>query len=283
MTPTVLITGSSSGIGKAAALHFREKGWMVAASMRRPEAAAEWAGPAGLFTPRLDVNDEGTIDPAVRETIEWAGRIDVLVNNAGYGLWGPFEGVTADLLRRQFDTNVLGLAAVTRAVLPHMRRAGGGVIINISSIGGRITFPLGTAYHATKWAVEGLTESLQYELAPHNVRVKLVEPGGIRTDFISRGMVRSEHSAYASWVDGLNRYFERTNPGLPGPEKVAATIYRAATDGSRRLRYPVHHQPLLLLRALLPDAGWRWLMGRLVRGLMRSPAAPQIAPRRAGS
>jgi NAD(P)-dependent dehydrogenase (short-subunit alcohol dehydrogenase family) len=178
------------------------------------------------------------------------------------------------MLRKQFDTNVLGLAAVTRGVLPHMRRAGGGVIVNISSIGGRLTFPLGSAHHATKWAVEGLTESLQYELSPHNVRVKLVEPGGIRNDFVGRGMVRSEHPAYAEWVDGLDRYFERANPGLPGPGKVARTIYRAATDGSRRLRYPVHHQPLMLLRALLPDAGWRAVMERMVRGLMRRREAP---------
>ncbi len=271
MTQSVLITGASSGIGKAAALRFSEMGWQVTASMRHPEAAAEWARPAGIFTPRLDVTDEGSIDAAVRATIDWARRIDVLVNNAGYGLWGPLEGTTSDMLREQFDTNVLGLAAVTRAVLPHMRRAGGGVVINISSIGGRLTFPLGSAYHATKWAVEGLTESLQYELSPHNIRVKLVEPGGIRTDFVSRGMVRSQHPAYAEWVEGLDRYFERTNPGLPGPGKVAQTIYRAATDGSRRLRYPVHHQPLMLLHALLPDSGWRGLMGRMVRGLMRKP------------
>ncbi len=271
MTQSVLITGASSGIGKAAALLFSEMGWQVTASMRQPEAAAEWARPAGIFTPRLDVTDEDSIDSAVRATIDWARRIDVLVNNAGYGLWGPLEGTTGDMLRKQFDTNVLGLAAVTRAVLPHMRRAGGGVVVNISSIGGRLTFPLGSAYHATKWAVEGLTESLQYELSPHNIRVKLVEPSGIRTDFVSRGMVRSEHPAYAEWVEGLGRYFDRTNPRLPGPGKVAKTIYRAATDGSRRLRYPVHHQPLMLLHALLPDAGRRGLMGRMVRGLMRKP------------
>ncbi len=269
MTKTVLITGSSSGFGKDAALLFKAKGWNVAASMRTPSKAAAWTDPAGLFAPALDVTDATSIAEAVRATELKFGRIDVLVNNAGFALLGPLEGATAADLKRQYDTNVLGLIAVTQAVLPGMRAAGGGTIVNISSIGGRLTFPLLSAYHSTKFAIEGLTESLQYELAIHNIRVKLVEPGGSNTNFAAGSMTRNTHRAYAALVEGQASLFARLVANMPGPEKVAATIYRAATDDTTRLRYPVIAAPSLPVRRVIGARLWSLIMRRMVRRLVR--------------
>lgn len=265
MARTVLITGSSSGFGKAAALLFKERGWNVAASMRSPEKAGSWTRPAGLFAPKIDVTDPESVRSGVAATIEAYGGIDVLVNNAGYAVMGPLEGASSDDLRRQFDTNVLGLIQVTKEVLPVMREAGRGTIVNISSMGGRLTFPLLSAYHATKFAVEGLTESMQYELDQHNIRLKLVEPGGSRTNFGGSSMTRAEHPAYRALVDGFEAMTKGHVERLPGPEKVVATIYRAATDESRQLRYPVIASRYLVMRRLLGDGGWSAMMRFMAR------------------
>lgn len=265
MAKTVLITGASSGFGKGAALLFKAKGWNVAASMRSPEKAESWTRPAGLFVPQIDVTDSESLRSGVATTVEKFGGIDVLVNNAGYAIMGPLEGASSDDLRRQFDTNVLGLIQMTKEVLPLMRKAGYGTIINISSMGGRLTFPLLSAYHATKFAVEGLTESLQYELDQHNIRLKLVEPGGSRTNFNGGSMTRAEHPAYRELVDGFEAMTKSRVEQLPGPEKVVAAIYRAATDESRRLRYPVIATRYLLVRRLFGDGGWSAMMRFMAR------------------
>ena len=153
---TILITGASSGIGKTTAALFQTKGWNVAATMRNPEMDPGLGEHASTLVIQLDVTDSGSIAHAIDRTIERFGKVDVLLNNAGYGAYGPLEAFSMEQIERQFDTNVIGLMAVTKAVLPHMRTEKSGMIVNISSIGGQMTFPLGSLYHGSKFAVEGL-------------------------------------------------------------------------------------------------------------------------------
>ncbi len=266
MANTVLITGSSSGIGKATADYFHERGWNVAATMRTPPSQRPLDS-SRFITPRLDVTLPKTIRSAVSETCEAFGGIDVLVNNAGYDLMGPLEAWTDDDFEHQVRVNLLGLASVTRECLPALRRSHG-TIVNISSIGGRIGFPVNAAYHATKFAVEGLSESLRYELRAKGVRVRTVQPGGIRTDFISRGIKWAEHPAYNGEIEAMRRVTEKVGVRVPGPEPVARVIYRAATSRSGRLRWPAKPGPYLALRSMLPDAIWR----RIIMTVLNSHA-----------
>ncbi len=270
---TILITGASSGFGKDAALLFKSKGWNVAATMRTPEKAESWTKAADLFTPKLDVTDPASMKAAVHGTIEKFGRIDVLVNNAGFALLGPLEGVSAENLKKQFDTNVSGTIAMTQLVLPFMRDAGGGIIVNLSSMGGLLTFPLLATYHATKFAIEGFTETLQYEVAQHGIRLKLVEPGGAKTSFSGSSMIRAPHPAYRALMTGFEKASGSIEPGLPGPEKVAAMIYRAATDKSSRLRYPVIAFPMITIRKVFGARIWTALMSLWVSSMLKKKPA----------
>lgn len=265
MAKTVLITGASSGFGRDTALLFKSKGWNVAASMRSPDKAEGWTVPAGLFAPKLDVTDRASMQSAIDETVSRFGRIDVLVNNAGFGLLGPLEGASPADIRREIGTNLMGVIEMTQLVLPLMRAAGSGVIVNVSSVGGRATLPLFSTYHATKFAVERLTETLQYELQSHGIRVKLVEPGGSKTNFDSRSMVRTPHPAYTALSNGVDKTWARTAANLPGPEKVAQMIYRAATDRTTRLRYPVLAFPFLTVRNFIGARGWSAIMMAMAR------------------
>jgi NAD(P)-dependent dehydrogenase (short-subunit alcohol dehydrogenase family) len=266
MSKTVLITGASSGIGEVTAKYFLEKGWNVAATMRSPIDTSNWPMAKNVICPRLDVTLPETIDSAVGETIARFGRIDVLVNNAGYALMGPIEGITPEQLANQFQTNVFGLVSTMQTVLPIMRQQGSGTMINVASIGGRLAFPLTSAYHATKWAVEGLSESIRYELQQFNIQVKIIEPGGIRTNFIDRGSTWASHPDYIDQVERVKQFTEGLNDALPGPEGVAKAIYRAANDRSGRLRYSPHGEAFLLLHAILPDFLWRSLVRRMMFG-----------------
>jgi len=160
MTQTLLITGASSGIGKASTALFADRGWNVVATMRNPEDGADLAERDNVLVARLDLLDSETIETAVAAALERFGTIDVLLNNAGYGAYGPLEATPMSVVRRQFDVNVFGLIETIQAVLPAMRAQRNGVIVNISSVGGRITYQLGTLYHGSKWAVEGLSEAL---------------------------------------------------------------------------------------------------------------------------
>lgn len=239
MSQTVLITGSSTGIGRETAKLFQARGWNVIATMRTPERETEFSKLDKVRVLRLDVTDEASIGDAVADGISAFGAIDVLINNAGFGAYGPLEATSLETIRRQFDTNVVGLLAVTRAVLPHMRGRGRGTIVNISSMGGRVAFPLGSLYHGSKFAVEGLTEALSYELGAIGVRVKLVEPGMTKSDFGSRSLVFSSDESmpeYAALVKGTVEAFAT----IPAAETsdVAETILAAATDDTDRLRYP---------------------------------------------
>ncbi len=234
---TIVITGSSTGIGRAAAEHFAAQGWRVAATMRRPEAS-DLAGENITLYP-LDVTDESQVNETATTILKDFGHVDVVVNNAGYGLLGAFEGMNTDHIQRQFDTNVFGLMRVTQAFIPAMRERGSGLFINISSVGGRTTFPLISPYHATKWAVEGFSESLHYELLPLGIGVKLVEPGAIATDFGSRSMewVDTEIDAYGPVSTTIRALFSTVE--YSAASLVAEKIFEAATDETLTMRYPV--------------------------------------------
>jgi len=262
MKQTVFITGASSGFGRETVKLFHQKGWNVVATMRSPDGA--FSDLDGVLVTRLDVTDKASIASAVSAAVAHFGGIDVLVNNAGYGTLGVLEAAPDAVIHEQFDVNFFGLIDVTKAVLPGMRQRGSGVIINVSSVGGRVTFPFCTLYHATKFAVEGLTESLQYELNPLGIRLKIVEPGGYKTNFAGRSMgfygvggFDGYKAPYDKFMLQLERWPMSENIG-----EVADVIFSAATDGSEKLRYPVGHEagPLLETRAQLDDIAFKKLM-----------------------
>ncbi len=237
---TILITGASSGIGKSAALRFQSEGWNVVATMRDPAAGADLLAMENVLVARLDVTDAGSIADAVAAGIDRFGQIDALLNNAGYGAYGPLEAFSVERIRRQFDTNVIGLLEVTKAVLPHMRANRSGTVINISSIGGQITFPLGTLYHGTKFAVEGMSEALHYELEPLGIRVRIIEPGMIKTDFGGRSFDFAMDETlvdYAPTAEAMGRLFGKLAANPSAPEVVAEVIWHAVNDTGDRLRF----------------------------------------------
>jgi NAD(P)-dependent dehydrogenase (short-subunit alcohol dehydrogenase family) len=236
MTKTVFLTGASTGIGKAAARYFGEKGWNVAATMRDPSGHADLVTDK-IRTFTLDVTRPGTIKSALAGALAVFGHVDVLVNNAGYGTFGPLEAASDESIERQFATNVTGLMQVTRELLPHFRERKSGIVINISSVGGRAAFPFFSLYHGTKWAVEGFSESLNFELNPFGIQVKIVEPGAINTDFGSRSMDVMKKDGLDVY-DGLIKTFRANWMRSPSTaELVAEVIYQAATDGTGQLRY----------------------------------------------
>jgi len=241
MNQTVLITGASTGIGRATVEYFQQKGWNVVATMRTPDKETELQKLDNVLVTRLDVTDPSSVEAAVAATLEKFGSLDALVNNAGYGAFGPLEAFSMEGVRRQFDTNVTGLIEVTKAVIPVMRKQGGGYIVNISSVGGQFAFPLGSLYHGTKFAVEGLSEGLQYELAPAGIKVKVIEPGAIKTDFAGRSFdfVNDESiEVYQPVVQALNKALLSELDKGAEPVEVAEVIYQSVTDGTDKLRYP---------------------------------------------
>ncbi|MGX9356794.1 SDR family oxidoreductase [Roseobacteraceae bacterium S113] len=237
---TILITGASSGIGAVTAKHFQAGGWNVIATMRTPENAGDLSDLDNVEIARLDVTDPNSIKEAVAKGIARFGQIDVLPNNAGYGAYGALEAFSTDRIRRQFDTNVIGLMEVTKAVLPHMRNKSSGTIINISSIGGQVTFPLGALYHGTKFAVEGLSEALHYELEPLGIRVRIIEPGMIRTNFGGSSFDFAMDEAltdYAPMAEAMGRVFGKLAAAPSAPEVVAEVIWNAAHSSTDQLRF----------------------------------------------
>lgn len=267
MSKTIIITGASTGIGRATALFFREKGWNVVATMRRPNAADQALKDSGALLLPLDVTSEESINAALDEALRVFSKIDVVVNNAGYGAVGPFETATQKQIRTQFETNVFGLMNVCRRIIPHFREERDGVIINVASMGGRITFPLYSLYHGTKWAVEGFTEGLSYELQPFNVRVKIIEPGPIKTDFYDRSMESTRgdgETAYDSFIARAMPNMQKAGETAPGPEVVANAIFKAATDGSWKIRYQANSRMILCLRRLLPDSMFNSIIRKAV-------------------
>lgn len=264
MKKTVLITGASSGFGKEAAKLFHAKGWNVIATMRSPQKETELTALNNIFITKLDVTEKPSIQTAVKAGIDKFGKIDVLVNNAGYGALGALEAATEEEIKRQFDVNLFGLIEVTKAVLPGMRQHRSGTIINVSSVGGRVTFPFSSLYHATKFALEGLTESMQYELNPFGIGLKIIEPGGYKTEFAGRSMALFGVDDLDDYKPAFERFITMLD-GWPMSEnigEVAEAIYEAATDGTEKLRYPVGHDAAQLVqtRQQMDDAEFKKMM-----------------------
>jgi NAD(P)-dependent dehydrogenase (short-subunit alcohol dehydrogenase family) len=235
---TIFITGSSSGLGKAAAKLFSSRGWTVIATMRNPKKETELAGLKGVVVLALDITDRQQIEAAV-EKVMTDGGVDVVFNNAGYGMAAPLEGMTDEQMVRIVDTNLLGPIRTTKAFIPHFRKKRAGLFIVTSSIGGLITVPFNSLYHATKWALEGWSESMAFELNQLGIGMKTVEPGGMRTDFFTRSFDVGRHAAYDALMDRVMGAI--TDPKqmqtYSTPDQIAEVVYEAATDGKDQLRY----------------------------------------------
>ena len=234
-TPSVLITGSSSGIGRALAERFAARGWRVFASMRNPERGADLRARAGergwrLTTPALDVTSDDGVAAATTDVLrETGGRLDVLVNNAGYYQYGALEETSPEELRAQLETNVVGVLRTTRAFLPAMRARRGGTIVTLGSVSGRVAIPIGGPYHASKWALEGMTESLVQEVAPFGIKVTIIEPGGFRTDWSGSSMQHSTHLSEYEFLPGRAAGAPRRQ-SAGDPVKAAAALLTIVDD-----------------------------------------------------
>ncbi len=242
MSKTIFITGASSGLGKAAAKLFQSNGWNVAATMRTPEKETELSKLENVKLYKLDVTKPEQITEATEKAITDFGKIDVVLNNAGYGLAGVLEAVDDEQITKQFNTNLLGVIRVTKSFLPHFRANKDGLFITITSIGGLITFPMFSLYHATKWALEGWSESLWYEMQTIGVGVKTVSPGGIKTDFAGRSLDMADASALSEYDELMSKMMTffgnpERQKNYSTAEQIADIIYEAATDGKDQLRY----------------------------------------------
>lgn len=243
MKKTILITGTSTGIGRATALIFAKKGWNVIATMRNPEKETELNRIENITVSRIDLEDTGSIEQTVRTAIEQFGQIDVVVNNAAFGQFGPFEAITPEQVQKQFDVNVFGTMNVIRIILPHFRANKEGMIVNISSAGGRIGLPLMSLYMASKFTLEGFSESLSYELASQNIMLKIVEPGGVETPFNTKAFGNFAHNPDITDYDDYIAAYSKVTAGmmenLTSAGEVAEGVYLAVTDGTDTLRYAV--------------------------------------------
>jgi NAD(P)-dependent dehydrogenase (short-subunit alcohol dehydrogenase family) len=262
-TKTALVTGASSGIGEATALHLAELGYTVYAGARRVERMSDLAD-RGIRTRSVDVTDDPSMVALVEAILADTGRIDVLVNNAGYGLYGALEDVPVDEARRQFDVNIFGLARMTQLVLPQMRAQRDGYIVNISSMGGKIWEPLGSWYHASKFAVEGLSDSLRVEVAAFGIKVVIIQPGtirsewsGIAADKLEAASANTPYAEQARLVGGGLRAVDHMRMAS-GPEVVAEAVGKAVQSPKPRTRYIVGGgaRGILLAEAVLPDRGF---------------------------
>ncbi len=262
----VLITGCSSGIGRASAVRLAQKGWTVYASARRPESIADLAD-AGCRTLRLDVTDEESMRAAVAEVEREQGAVGVLVNNAGYSQSGPVEQVEMEAVRRQFETNVFGVVALTQLVLPQMREQRWGKIVNVGSMGGRLTFPGGGFYHATKHALEAISDALRFEVRGFGIDTILIEPGLIVTEFGNAAVASmddvAEDGPYAEFNAKLTQLTMETYEGPMrhlggGPDVVAKAIEKAISRKRPPARVRVTPSARLAIaqRRLTPDRAW---------------------------
>ena len=265
----VLITGCSTGIGRATAERLAKRGLTVYATARRPESIEDLKA-AGCRTLALDVTDEDSMRAAVAAVEEAEGAVGALVNNAGYSQSGAVETIAMDDLRRQFETNVFGLVRMCQLVLPGMRREGRGRIVNISSMGGRLVFPGGGAYHGTKFAVEAISDALRFEVRGFGVHVSIIEPGLIKTSFgeTAHDSVPQQDGPYGKFNVAVAKATADAYTGPmaklgAGPEAVAKVVEKAITSRRPRTRYPVTASARLALanHALLPDRGWDAFVG----------------------
>jgi len=265
----VLITGCSSGIGHATAELLAGEGWTVYATARKPETLADLEA-RGCQTLALDVTDEASMTAAVQTVENAEGAVGVLINNAGYSQSGAVESVPMEQVRRQFDTNVFGLIRMCQLVLPGMRRQHWGRIVNLSSMGGRLTFPGGGMYHATKYAVEAISDALRFEVRGFGVEVVIVEPGLIVTNFgetASASASGQTDGPYADFNQAIAKATDEVYRGPlaklgGGPEVVAKTIAAALKAERPKTRYPVTASARVMMgqRRLMPDRAWDLLM-----------------------
>lgn len=288
----ILITGATSGIGRHAALALARAGHHVFATGRRQvalDALASEATGLSLDTLVLDVTDAASID-AARLAIEGktgGHGVDVLINNAGYGVMGPVEEVGAEAVRAQYDTNVFGLLAVTRAFVPAMRARGFGRVVNVSSMGGRVTLPMMGVYNSTKYAVESLSDALRVELRPFGIHVVLIEPGAIRTEFadVAMGSVEQDPSSpYAAAKANADAMRAKFEAAMVGPEYVTRAILKASLVRSPRARYVTPLSALLTiwLMKLMPTALTDAVVARIT-GLTRKNLLPVGKPGELGA
>ncbi|PTT78337.1 MULTISPECIES: SDR family oxidoreductase [unclassified Chryseobacterium] len=237
MSKTIFITGASTGLGKATAKLFAEKGWNVVATMRTPENDTELSSIPNIKVMKLDVTNSQEIKQVAEKVIQ--DGVDVVFNNAGYGLMGPLEGLSEEQISRQLETNLWGVIRTTQAFIPYFREHKKGLFLTTTSIGGHVAFPLASLYHATKWALEGWSESMAFELNPFGITIKTIAPGGISTDFASRSLDMGAHPAYQEMTEKVWEVFRDPNRifQYSTPEQIAEVVYEAATDGKNQLRY----------------------------------------------
>ena len=262
MKKTILITGSNSGIGKITAEYFANKNWQVIATMRNLRKAGTLVNHPNIAIYELDVTDTGSIEKAKAAVINDFGKIDVVVNNAGFGCYGAFEPTTESEIDRQIAVNIKGVMMVTKIFLSHFRKNKSGLFINISSIAGLVSYPLASMYVCSKWAVEGFTEAICYELRPLGIRVKLVEPGGFKTNFQLEGISWSHDENMPEYIEQTNVTIEARKirqSALPDPIAVAEKIFEAANDASDRLRYLVGDDANQMMAKRLADGAEKFI------------------------
>lgn len=236
MQKTIFITGASTGLGKATAKLFQSRGWNVIATMRSPEKETELNHLENVTLLPLDVTNIEQITITVAKAIE-LHPVDVVFNNAGYGLMGAMEALSDEQILRQINTNLLGVIRVTHAFIPHFREKQQGVFISTTSMGGFMGFPLHSLYHASKFGIEGWSESMSFELGLHNIDIKTVAPGGMATDYLGRSLDRSTHPAYCNLEDKLFSLIDVMMQNASSVDQIAEVVYEAATDGKDQIRY----------------------------------------------
>jgi NAD(P)-dependent dehydrogenase (short-subunit alcohol dehydrogenase family) len=236
MQKTIFITGASTGLGKATAKLFQSKGWNVIATMRNPEKETELTKLANITLLPLDVTNPEQIKSTVAKAIS-LHTVDVVFNNAGYGLMGALESFSDEQILKEINTNLIGVIRITQAFIPHFREKKSGLFISTTSIGGLFGFPIHSIYHATKFALEGWSEGMSFELGLHNIGIKTVAPGGIATDFTGRSLDRSSHPEYREIEDKLFTAIDGMMQSASSAEQIADVVYEAATDGKDQIRY----------------------------------------------
>ncbi|AMP98781.1 Short-chain dehydrogenase [Pedobacter cryoconitis] len=236
MKKTIFITGASAGLGKATARLFHSRGWNVIGTMRDPKKETELTELENVTILPMDVTNPEQIKTTVAKAISLY-TMDVVFNNAGYGLMGAMEALSDDQILRQLNTNLLGVLRVTQEFIPHFREKKSGLFISTTSMGGLFGFPLHSIYHATKFAIEGWSESMSFELGLHNIGIKTIAPGGIATDFTGRSLDRSSHPEYQEIEDKLFSAIDGMMEMASTAEQIAEVVYEAATDNKDQIRY----------------------------------------------
>jgi short-subunit dehydrogenase len=237
MQKTIFITGASSGLGKSSVRLFQSKGWNVIASMRNPEKEMELTQLRNVKVLRLDVTESSQLSDTIGKLLQ-ESDVDIVLNNAGYGLIGPLEAFTEEQIHTQIQTNLFGVINVSRAFLPHFRSKGQGMFINITSSFGLLSYPTCSIYSATKFGVDGFSEGLALELAQFGIQVRIVAPGGMQTDFAGRSLQGAMHDSYLQLVKKVSEGYDAAQvANFTKVEEVAQVIFEAATDGTNQLRY----------------------------------------------